>query len=307
LSLKQKVSTIDGDSAGKGNNCVTPNHTYKSEVGINMDFQLINNFFSSDRVLSIVIRIGIVVAVLIVGRWLAGSARRNLKVVLIKTGLTQSFITLFSMLAYYTILLLVAVLILVLLGVPMTAIATVVAAILIILGIAFQQSLGNIAAAIIFLLFQPFKVGDMIETAGIFGTVKEIQLFNTIIITFENKMAVIPNSNIQNSNIINYSALDVLRADMTFSVSYADDLQVVKTILQEAMANDDRILAEPPSSVIIKDFGESSIDFSIRPYVKPDDYWEVQFDMKERVKSRFDEAGITIPFPQRDVHLFQSS
>ena len=254
-----------------------------------MDFQFITkDFLSSDPILNIVIRIGIVVVVLIVGRWLATSARRNLKAILIKTGLTQSFITLFSMLAYYTILLLVAVMILVLLGVPMTAIATIVAAILIILGIAFQQSLSNIAAAIIFLLFQPFKVGDMIETAGICGTVKEIQLFNTIIITLENKMAVIPNSNIQNSHIINYSAPGVLRADMTFSVSYADDLQLVKTILQEAMADDDRILAEPPSSVIIKDFGDSSIDFSIRPYVKPDDYLDVQFDMNERVKSRFD-------------------
>jgi small conductance mechanosensitive channel len=273
-----------------------------------MDFQSITkDFLSSDPLLSIVIRIGIVVAVLIIGRWLAGSARRNLKTILIKTGLTQSFITLFSTLAYYTILFLVAVLILVLLGVPMTAIATIVAAILIILGIAFQQSLSNIAAAIIFLLFQPFKVGDMIETAGIFGTVKEIQLFNTVIITLENKMAVIPNSNVQNSHIINYSALNILRADMTFSVSYADDLQLVKTILQEAMASDDRILAEPPSSVIIKDFGESSIDFSIRPYVKPDDYLDVQYDMNERVKSRFDEAGITIPFPQRDIHLFESN
>lgn len=266
-----------------------------------MDFGLINN----NPLLTLAIRIGIVIAVFIVGRWVAHYARRNLRAVLIQAELTESFVTLFSALAYYTILLLIVVLILALLGVPMTAIVTIMAALLVILGVAFQQSLGNIAAAVIFLLFEPFKVGDIIETAGVFGTVNEIQLFNTVIITFDNKMAVIPNHNIHNDKIINYSRLGVLRADMTFSVSYSDDLQLVKQILEEAMAADDRVLDEPPPSVIVQNFGESSIDFSIRPFVKLADYWEVQFDMKERVKARFDEAGITIPFPQQDVHLFQ--
>lgn len=271
-----------------------------------MDLQFTIDFFSSEPVLAGIFRIGIVIVVLLVGRWLAGYARRSLKVVLIKAGLTDSLITLFSTLTYYTILILIAMLVLVLLGVPMTAIATVVAAILVVLGIAFQQSLSNIAAAIIFLLFQPFKVGDIIETSGIVGTVKEILIFNTVIVTFENKMAVIPNSNIHNNNIVNYSAFGTLRADMRFSVSYGDDLRLVKKILLEEASTDERILDEPPVSVIVENLGESSIDFAMRPFVELNDYWDVQFDMNERIKARFEKAGVTIPFPQRDVHLLRS-
>ena len=256
-------------------------------------------------VLDYAIRAAVIIVVFIIGRWLARYGRHNLKKVLARTDLTESFVTLFSALAYYGILLLIIILILMALGVPTTAILTVLAAILIVLGVAFQQTLGNIAAAVIFLLFEPFKVGDIIETGGVLGKVKEIQLFNTIIVTFQNKTAVIPNRNIQNGAIINFSHLGILRADMIFSVSYADDLQLVKQVLEDIMQADERVLAEPPATVVIKELTNNGINFSIRPFVKLEDYWRVQFDIKERVKLRFDETNITIPFPQRDIHLFQ--
>ena len=174
---------------------------------------------------------------------------------------------------------------------------------MVILGIALQQSISNLAATIVFMLFQPFRLGELIDANGVMGTVKEIQLFSTVLVTGDNKEITIPNSKIQGNNLVNYTRLGRLRVDFVFGVSYADDMRKVKEVLREILAADERVLAEPAPVIFVQSLDDSSVNIAVRPWVKPDDYWTLQWDLPERVKLRFDAEGITIPFPQRDVHL----
>ena len=175
--------------------------------------------------------------------------------------------------------------------------------IVVILGIALQQSISNLAATIIFMLFQPFRLGELIDANGVMGTVKEIQFFSTVLVTGDNKEITVPNSKIQGNNLVNYTRLGRLRVDFVFGVSYADDLRKVKEVLHEILAADPRVLADPAPNIFVQALDDSSVNIAARPWVKPDDYWSLQWDIPERVKLRFDAEGITIPFPQRDVHL----
>ncbi len=174
-------------------------------------------------------------------------------------------------------------------------------------GIALQQSLGNFAATIIFLLFKPFEVGDLIETGGVRGTVKEIQLFNTVLLTFDQKIVTLANAKIQAEGIANFSKTGILRSDMLFGISYDDDLTKAKQLIEELVVADERILTDPQPQIAVLELGDSSVNIGVRPFVKTEDYLNVRFDMIEKVKLRFDEAGITIPYPQRDVHISQSN
>lgn len=261
------------------------------------------DIFSELPVVTILIRIGTAIVTLIIGHRLATLSRNGVRKALNRAKLTSSLISLFTLITYYSVILLAAILALSILGVPMGTIVAAVGIILIILGIALQESLANFAATILFLLFQPYQEGELIETAGIMGTVKEIQLFHSVVITFQNKTVTIPNGKVQDSNIINYSRLGILRADVKLSVSYDDNLPKVKQILQDILASDERILAEPEPSVAILDFGDNGIEIGVRPYVKVADYWHIQSDLRERIKEAFDASGITIPFPQRDIHM----
>jgi small conductance mechanosensitive channel len=175
--------------------------------------------------------------------------------------------------------------------------------VVVILGIALQQSISNLAATIVFMLFQPFRLGELIDANGVLGTVKEIQLFSTVLVTGDNREITIPNAEIQNNNLVNYTRLGQLRVDLVFSVSYADDVHRVKEVLHEILAADVRVLAEPAPVIFVQSLDENGVSIAVRPWVKPDDYWTLQWDLPERVKLRFDAERITIPFPQRDVHL----
>ena len=190
-----------------------------------------------------------------------------------------------------------------LVGLPIEALLSASLIIVVILGIALQQSISNLAATIIFMLFQPFRLGELIDANGVMGTVKEIQLFSTVLVTGDNKEITIPNSMIQGNNLINYTRQGRLRVDFVFGVSYADDVNKAKEVLREILAADERVLAEPALVVFVQSLDESSVSIAARPWVKPDDYWTLQWDIPERVKLRFDAQGITIPFPQRDVHV----
>ena len=253
------------------------------------------------------IRIAAAIITFLIGRWIAAKSRGWLRRALVKAELTESLINLFVTLTYYGILLTAIMLSLAILGVPVYSILTIMAIVFIILGIALQESLGNFAATVIFLLFKPFEVGDLIEGSNTFGYVKEIQLFNTVIQTFEYKTVTVPNGQLHTHNIINYSHLGILRADSDFSISYGDDLLKAKNILEEMLATDERVLEDPPATVIVKKLDDSGIILSARPFVNLDDYWDIQFELNENVKLRFDKEGITIPFPQRTVHLPKDS
>ena len=257
-------------------------------------------------ILAFAIRLLVAVAVVFIGRWLAKRVQFMLRRALRNTELSLSLINLFVAVAYYGTILLAIAGALIIAGVPMDSVILVVGVVLVILAIALQESLSNLAAAVIFLLFQPLKVGDMVEAAGVFGTVQEIQMFRTLLLTRGNTAVSVPNVAILNGNIINYSQEGIVRLDMKFTISYSDDLRQAKQLLEDIITSHDHVLADPPPVVGVDELGNDGVVFVFRPFVAADDMWQVRYDLNEQVKLTFDEAGITIPFPQRDVHLYQS-
>jgi len=191
------------------------------------------------------------------------------------------------------------------LGVNTASFAAVIAAAGLAIGFALQGSLGNFAAGIMLIVFRPFKAGDFIEAAGVAGVVEEIQVFATILRTPDNKQLIVGNASITGSNITNYSAKDTRRIDLVFGIGYGDDIPKAKAVLDRILKEDDRVLNDPEPTIGVLELGESSVNLAVRPWVKTADYWNVYFDLNERIKLRFDAEGIQIPFPQRDVHLHQ--
>jgi len=176
-----------------------------------------------------------------------------------------------------------------------------------IVGFALQDSLANFAAGMMILGYRPYDVGDMIEAAGVFGKVNHMSLVSTTILTIDNQTLIVPNGKIWGDVIKNVTHQSVRRVDMTFAVSYGDDVEHVERVLQEMLAEDRRVLAEPEPMVKLHKLNESSVDFVVRPWVKTDDYWDVYWDMTREVKRRFDAEGIKIPFPQRQLHVDSGS
>ncbi len=174
-------------------------------------------------------------------------------------------------------------------------------------GLALQGSLSNFASGVLIVLFRPYRVGDFIEAAGIAGSVEEVQILTTVLKTGDNKQIIVPNSQIMDSIITNYSANDTRRVDMVVGVSYDDDLDKVRKTLQELIAAEDRILDEPAPTIAVSALADSSVNFVVRPWVNSPDYWGVTFDLTEAIKKRFDKEGISFPFPQQDVHLYKQS
>ncbi len=175
------------------------------------------------------------------------------------------------------------------------------------IGLALQGSLGNFAGGVLILFFKPFRVGDVIEAQGYLGRVHEIQIFSTIIRTLDNQRVIIPNGILSNGCVTNLFIEETRRVDMTFGVSYGDDVKGVREVLEGLVAADERVLKDPDHDLFLAEHGASSINFLLRVWVKSGDYWPVYFDMHENVKLAFDAAGISIPFPQRDVHMIQAS
>ena len=172
-------------------------------------------------------------------------------------------------------------------------------------GLALQGSLSNFASGVLIILFRPYRVGDYIEAAGIAGSVEQVQILTTILKTGDNKQIIVPNSQVMNSIITNYSTSDTRRVDLTVGVSYADDLDKVRKTLEGLIANEHRILDEPATLIAVSELADSSVNFIVRPWVKSPDYSSVKFDLTEAIKKRFDQEGISFPFPQLDVHLYK--
>jgi len=190
------------------------------------------------------------------------------------------------------------------LGVQMTSFIAILGAAGLAVGLALQGSLANFAGGVLLLLFKPFKIGDFVEAQGFSGTVNAIQVFNTVLKTPDNKTIVIPNGNLSNGAITNYSAEKNRRVEWTFGIGYSDDIKKTKELLVQLVKSDSRIMDEPESMIALSGLGDSSVNFVVRAWVKMEDYWGVYFDMQEKVKLTFDEQGISIPFPQRDVHVY---
>ncbi|MGI9272006.1 MAG: mechanosensitive ion channel family protein [Woeseiaceae bacterium] len=193
------------------------------------------------------------------------------------------------------------------LGIETTSFAAVIAAAGLAIGLALQGSLSNFASGVLIVLFRPYKVGDFIEAAGISGVVVEVEILTTVFKTGDNKRVIVPNGQVMDSVITNYSANDTRRVDMVVGVGYDDDLDKVRATLEELIAADDRILDEPAHKIAVSELADSSVNFVVRPWVKTDDYWGVMFDLTEAIKKRFDSEGISFPFPQQDVHVYKTA
>lgn len=191
------------------------------------------------------------------------------------------------------------------LGVPTTSFVAIIGAAGLAVGFALQGSLANFAAGVMVIIFRPFKVGDYIEGGGVSGTVQELQIFCTVLTTPDNRMIIVPNAAITSGDITNYSANDTRRIDLTFGIGYGDDMAKARNTLRELVSKDERILKDPETTIAVAELGDSSVNLVCRPWVKTADYWNVRFDLIEAVKARFDVDGISIPFPQRDVHVHQ--
>ena len=191
------------------------------------------------------------------------------------------------------------------LGIETTSLVAIVGAAGLAIGLALKDSLGNFAAGVMILIFRQFKAGDLIEAAGVLGVVESLNIFSTQMKTGDNKTIYVPNGKLVGDNIINYSAKGTRRVDLVFGVSYEADLAKVKEILQDILEKDERILEDPAPFVGVLELADSSVNFAVRPWVDTGDYWPVYFALHETVKTRFDEAGIGIPFPQHDVHLYK--
>jgi small conductance mechanosensitive channel len=192
-------------------------------------------------------------------------------------------------------------------GVQTTSLIALVGAAGLAVGLALQGSLSNFASGVLIVLFRPYKVGDFIEAAGIAGSVEEVQILSTVLKTGDNKRVIVPNSQIMDSIITNYSSNDKRRVDMVVGVSYEDNLDAVRKTLEELVAADERILKDPACTIAVSELADSSVNFVLRPWVATADYWGVKFDLTEAIKKRFDEVGISFPFPQQDIHLYQAS
>lgn len=192
------------------------------------------------------------------------------------------------------------------LGVDTTSLVALIGAAGLAIGLALQGSMQNFAAGVMILVFKPFKSGDFVDAAGVMGIVEVVNIFSTTFRTGDNKEVIVPNGSIYSGAITNYSARDTRRVDMVFGIGYDDDIRQAKTIFEKLLAEDERVLTEPAPTVALAELGDSSVNFNVRPWVRSADYWDVKWDMNEKVKLALDEAGISIPYPQVDLHMHRS-
>lgn len=193
------------------------------------------------------------------------------------------------------------------LGVDTTSLVALIGAAGLAIGLALQSSLANFAAGVMLIVNKPFKTGDFIEAAGVSGVAEELHIFSSTLRTPDNKSVIIPNGQIYSGNIINYSARNTRRVDIVMGIGYEDDIKKAKSIMMDIMLADERILKDPAPVVGISELADSSVNFYVRPWAATGDYWKVHGDLLERFKIAFDENGISIPYPQQDVHMYQSS
>ena len=249
----------------------------------------------------------IALVIFYVGRLVARIVQRGLRKVMESQEVDKILQTFVGNLVYWTLMVFVIIAAINQIGLQTTSLIAVMGAAGLAVGLALQGSLSNFAAGVLIVIFRPYRVGDWVEAAGISGSVEQVQILTTILKTGDNKQIIVPNSQIMGSIITNYSANDTRRVDMTVGVSYDDDLDKVRKTIQELVDADERILKDPACTIAVSALADSSVNFVVRPWVNTADYWAVMFDLTEAIKKRFDQEGISFPFPQQDVHLYNKS
>ena len=243
--------------------------------------------------------------IFVIGKIVIKKITALVKHLMIKSNIDKTLVEFAESLIYFILLLVVVLAALNTLGINTTSFVAIFGAAGLAIGLALQGSLANVGAAVLIIVFRPFKVGDFITAGGATGTVEDVNLFSTIIAPLDNRTVIVPNAAIIGGNIVNYSMKEERRVDHVFGIGYDDDLKLAKDTLLQIMNDDDRVLSEPAPFVGVGELGDSSVNFTFRAWVKTADYWDVHFDMLEKVKLTFDEKGISIPYPQMDVHTKQ--
>lgn len=263
--------------------------------------------FASNRLPEFILRLLLIVVLFIVGRWLARWLGNAVERWLIRSRVDRTVADFLGKVIYISGLVFLVVAALTLLGVPTTSIVAVLGASTLAIGLALQDSLANLASGLLLIFLKPFKDGDFVTIGSgpVEGAVKHIEFFHTELATVDNRTLLVPNREVMDNPIVNYTNLAFRRIDLTFGIDYGDDIRKAKQILQEIVAGEPRILAEPEPRIAVGELGDSSVNLICQPYVVPSDYLAVKYELIERVKLRFDEEGVTIPFPQRVLRVVQ--
>jgi small conductance mechanosensitive channel len=245
------------------------------------------------------------ILIFIVGRWIAKLLKGVVRRLMEKTKADPTLVSFVANFTYVVLMVFIILAVLAKIGVQTGSMIAVIGAAGLAVGLALQGSLANFAAGVLLLVFRPFKADDLIEAAGTLGVVEEIGIFVTKLTTPDNKSVIVPNAKLTGDNIVNYSAKPIRRVDLVIGVSYNADLKKTKAVISEVLAADERVLKDPEPTVAVSELGNSSVNLIVRPWTATANYWDVYRGVTQAVKERLDAEGIVIPFPQRDVHLFQ--
>jgi len=283
----------------------------QQEAAKNTDFlaetknYLIDLFNNPETVLPIIK--GLLMAILIywIGKKVARGLSNMSSKAISRTQGDQILSNFVSKMVYYLLLTLVIITALTQLGFQTTSLIAVIGAAGLAIGLALKDSLANFAAGIMLVMFRPFKIGDFVDVADVSGTVKEIKLFSSYLRSTDNKNLIIPNSQIINDVIVNYSAKDTRRIDLVIGVSYDDDIKTAQKIMEDTLAKHDKVLTDPEPKVMLNELGGSSVNFNVRPWVNSEDYWPVRAALLEQLKYNIEAGGCSFPYPQQDVHLYK--
>ncbi|MFT6051456.1 MAG: small conductance mechanosensitive channel [Halioglobus sp.] len=249
------------------------------------------------------IKIALALAIFIVGRIVVGALVRIADKLMLSQEVDEMLVRFVSSILRWVLLLFVIIAALSQLGVDTTSLIALLGAAGLAIGLSLQSSLSNFASGVMIIVFRPFTKGNFVEVAGATGVVDSISIFTTTLTTPDNKEVIIPNGAVLGGNITNFSARPTRRVDMVFGISYDDDLRKARKVLEDIIAADERILAEPAPVIAVGELADSSVNFLVRPWVNAADYWDVYWETTEAVKLKFDEAGLSIPYPQMDLHI----
>jgi small conductance mechanosensitive channel len=245
--------------------------------------------------------------VFIVGRWIAKVLTRTVRKLMEKAQVDQMLVSFLSNIAYAALLAVVVLATLEQLGVNTTSALAILGAAGLAVGLALKDSLASFAAGVMLIIFRPFKLGDFIEAGGVSGVVEDIRIFHTVLKTGDNREITMPNAQIYSGTIVNFSTRETRRIDLVIGIGYDDDIKQARDLIRQVVDADATVLKDPEPTIMLLELGESSVDFAVRPWVKSGDYWSTRAALLEAIKTTFDEQGINIPYPQRDIHMIQQT
>jgi small conductance mechanosensitive channel len=253
------------------------------------------------------INIAMALAIFIIGRFIAGILVNVSKKLMTKAKVDNILVNFIASIISSLLLLFIVIAALDRLGVNTTSMIALIGAAGLAIGLALQGTLQNLASGVMLIIFRPFKDGDFIEAAGVAGVVEEVGIFTITMRTGDNREIIVPNGEIYGGTITNYSKRETRRVDMVFGIGYGDDIKAAKDIITRILNEDERVLKDPAPLVVVGELGDSSVNFNVRPWCKTGDYWNVYFDTHEKVKLTFDAEGISIPYPQMDIHQHKAA